>query len=379
VEDAALGHAEELVWMLRELADGAAETVAGFRTRTGFHPPVPAAGQGHSWLRPVRENLSSRSVLLRHALRVGITTALSVALAAGFGLQYGYWIPLTVLFVLQPSTGLTVVRGLQRVLGTVLGGVLAALIPFAVTEPAGLLAVVFVLAAATVATWPVNYALFAFFVTPTFVLLAELESGVGSLYQERIAYTIVGGVLALTGAWIFWSLPERRQFPAHMAAALRAAADYLRVSADAAAGRTSDEFALPRLRRAAGLALINAGESLQRLIVELGDGAAAVEASRSMLVHLRRLVAATAGLSTVSPSPEVEPGVVQRFGAAAADTLVALADVIADHRPQGATPLRLEPVRGDPLLRLQFQRIDRSLRLIHATATRFAGAEGLVH
>lgn len=365
-------HAEELVWMLREFADGAVETVAGFRARTSSPGPATARERTDGWLQPLRENLSAGSVLLRHALRVGITTALAVAIAVELGLDHGYWIPLTVLFILQPSTGLTMVRGLQRVLGTVLGGVLAALIPLLVQGPLGLLSVIFFLVAATVAVWPVNYALFALFVTPTFVLLAGLETGDWSLYQERIGYTLAGGLLAMAGARFFWSVPERRQFPGHMAAALGTLAGYLQASAAAAAGRLPDDSVLPRLRRGTGLAVINAGESFQRLVVELGRGGPVVEPSRTMLVYLRRLVAATVGLSTVPPSGEAEAGAIHRFATAAVDTLSEIAAAVAEQRPPAPMPPLLDGVPRDSLLRLQLERIDRPLRVIHAAAARVA-------
>lgn len=373
--EAASRHAGEIVWMLREFADGALETVAGFRARTASADPASARAASRGWLQPLRDNLSAHSVLLRHALRVGITTALAVAIAIGVGRDHGYWMPLTVLFILQPSTGLTMVRALQRVLGTVLGGVLAALIPLAVPGPLGLLGVIFALAGAAVAFWPVNYALFALFVTPTFVLLAELETGDWSLYQERIWYTLAGGLMAMAGARFFWSIPERHQFPAHMAAALRTLAGYLEASAAAAAGRLPDDSGLARLRRGTGLAVINVEESFQRLAVELGGGVP-VEPSRSMLVYLRRLAAATVGLSTLPPSGKAEAEATQRFAAAAVEVLSEIAAAVAEQRSPAPMPPLLDRIPRDSLLRMQLERIDRPLRMIRDAAARASDGWG---
>src|SRR5690606_36431757 len=95
------------------------------------------------------------------------------------------------------------------------------------------------LAAAAVATLPVNYTLFTFFVTPTFVALTELQTGATGLATTRVVNTLLGGALAIAGTRLLWSIPERRRFPAHAAAAVRTARDFLKSASVAPPTSTS--------------------------------------------------------------------------------------------------------------------------------------------
>jgi len=75
---------------------------------------------GEAWRR-LRAQLSLRSVLCRHALR------LSVSLMVGCGVMWltddphGFWILLTIVFVSQPQYAATLTKLTQRVMGTVIG------------------------------------------------------------------------------------------------------------------------------------------------------------------------------------------------------------------------------------------------------------------
>ena len=86
------------------------DPVAGFRTA----------------IRVIRANLNIRSRSFRHALRWG--TALGIGVAAYHVVdlgEHGFWIPLTVLFVLKPEADDTFERIAMRAAGTVAGLALA--------------------------------------------------------------------------------------------------------------------------------------------------------------------------------------------------------------------------------------------------------------
>ncbi len=82
---------------------------------------------------------------------------------------------MAVVLVLQSSVATTWPRALERAVGSVLGGALAALLGLVLHSPLALTAAVFPLAIATMAVRPVNYGLFVFFLTPLFVLVIELS------------------------------------------------------------------------------------------------------------------------------------------------------------------------------------------------------------
>src|SRR5207237_688148 len=175
----------------------------------------------------LRDAFAKASTELRHALRVALVATLAQFLATALRLERSYWVTVTVVLVLQPHAIATVRRALQRAGGTVIGGLIAALIARHLREPLALGGVLFALAWIAVAERRMNYALFAPLVTPVFVLLAEPNAGAGHLTRVRILDTLLGGTLALAGAIALWPTRDLDRMPALIAAILRADRVYL--------------------------------------------------------------------------------------------------------------------------------------------------------
>ncbi len=75
-------------------------------------------------------NSTWSSVAFRHALRVTVAATAALLIVRGFDLPHGSWMPMTVVLVLVADCGATLVKGLQRVAGTVVGvGIVAILGP----------------------------------------------------------------------------------------------------------------------------------------------------------------------------------------------------------------------------------------------------------
>src|SRR6185436_7567515 len=100
------------------------------------------------------------------------------------GFPHGYWLPFTVVVVLQPDYGSTRQRAGQRVLGTLGGSVLASLFLWLHPPEGGLMAASTVTMFAFGYFLKRNYALAIFFVTLFIVLLTESKQPV------TIAFTI---------------------------------------------------------------------------------------------------------------------------------------------------------------------------------------------
>ncbi|MFL5539045.1 MAG: FUSC family protein [Longimicrobiaceae bacterium] len=301
-------------------------------------PDAPHPLREASPLDVLRGNLNFRSVTFRHALRVGVTAAAATALAHLLGVQRGYWITLTALIVLQPSAGATWVKGMQRIGGTVAGGLAAAGVMALVHDPRMLLAVVFVLAAAAVSVLQVNYGVYSALLTPTFVLLAETTAADRHLPGIRVVNTLLGGVLALAAARLLWPAPERLAFRGRLAEALRACGAYLRTAMRAHAGAARRAEA-DDARRQTGLAVLNAEESLQLVLWEgRRDGQA--EAGMAALAYLRRLGEGANALAYAPPADEASAPAVIAFGDAAEAALASLADGASPaplHAPDAAS------------------------------------------
>src|SRR5690606_35122231 len=83
-----------------------------------------------------RNNLSFKSDVFRHSLRLAIVLVLGYLLAQllNFG-QHVNWILLTILVILKPGWSLTKERNFQRLVGTIVGGVVGIILLIWITDP----------------------------------------------------------------------------------------------------------------------------------------------------------------------------------------------------------------------------------------------------
>lgn len=184
-------------------------------------------------LRPLAATLNlTRRVdpaLIRFTLRLAVLTAVGVVIFKVWELPHGYWLPFTIVVVLQPDYGSTRQRAAQRVAGTLAGSAVASLLlwqqlPFTMLATA---------MAVTVFAFGYflkrNYAIAVFFVTLFIVLLTGATEPISASFTlERLLTTFAGGALALAAALFFWPVWERDRFPPVLASGLRANADFLR-------------------------------------------------------------------------------------------------------------------------------------------------------
>ncbi len=319
--------------------------------RGGVGPQAFGAIAPPDPLPSLRDVLSPASAELRHALRVAIVATAAQLLATAIHLERSYWVTVTAIIVLQPHAVATVRRAVQRVGGTVIGGIAAALIARFVHRGPVLVPLLFVMASVGVALRRINYAVFAALVTPVFVLLAEVNAGSAHLTRVRILDTLLGGALALFGAMTLWPTRDLERMPALIAAVLRANQAYLE-----AILRRQEPAAVVAARRRIGLATANAEAALQRLIGE-APPAGRVQPLMTLVAYARRLSASITALGSALPDPA--------HAAPLEQALRTLADAAQAGEPPPPLPPLDEPTAPEPA-----QRLGRQLRVVHAALAR---------
>jgi hypothetical protein len=177
-------------------------------------------GGAASWdtraaLQSLAANLTLRSKSARHAIRFGSALAAGVAVYWLAGMhEHGFWIPLTILFVLRPEEGETFHRLILRAVGTAIGLVLATALSFWLNDDGVALAVALTIATAfAYGLLTVQYALFTAAITTYAVLLADtLGEPALTAAGQRAAATAVG--IAIAGAaFLLWPNPGERTDP----------------------------------------------------------------------------------------------------------------------------------------------------------------------
>ena len=259
--------------------------------------------QRRGWFEPIRQNLSPRSLMLRHAARLGVTLAIAVVVVHAFDLRRGYWVTLTVTLLLQPHAPAAFTKILQRVGGTVAGGVIASLVATYVHARLLKLAIVTAFAATSTAVLQINYGLFSMFLTPTFVLLAEMGADDPTLSRVRITNTLVGAGLALVSTLWLWPSWERDRLPDTLATAIEALADYVRQIGTIPSGPGILGQVIPA-RRALGLALNNSDASLTRHLNELSSSPETAAGWMTMMTYSRRMGSALSAWASLRTLPD---------------------------------------------------------------------------
>ena len=156
-------------------------------------------------------NFTLRSENMRHAIRLAVSLAAGVTVYRVFDMDnHGFWIPLTILFVMRPDRDETYLRLALRVIGTVVGLALAT--SLTVTFGAEEAIVVVVLSVATAFAFgllTINYALFTTAITVYVVVLTDtLGEPTWEADKLRLIGTLVG--LAITFlAFVIWPNPEQ--------------------------------------------------------------------------------------------------------------------------------------------------------------------------
>ncbi|WP_345813272.1 FUSC family protein [Paraburkholderia sp. PREW-6R] len=234
-------------------------------------------------------NLSFDSAGFRHAARVGVTTTAGFLLIRMFGLPFGYWATMATLLILQPSIAATWPRSIERAAGSIVGGVLAAAIGYAIHSPLGISLAVFPLVLATMALRPVSYSLFVLFLTPTFVLVADFATPGANEFAfalTRLGNNVLGCVLALLATFYLWPTREKVDHRACLRDAVRANLVYLKASLGLP---LQNDKEMERMRRAAGLASNNAEEAIGRIRLEKLEDSLVDTVTLTVLSLLRRM------------------------------------------------------------------------------------------
>ena len=80
--------------------------------------------QNYSWRR-LKDHISLQSTFFRHAMRLSIVVILGYLIGEIFTINNAYWIILTIFIIMRPGFGITQERSLNRVYGTIIGGIMS--------------------------------------------------------------------------------------------------------------------------------------------------------------------------------------------------------------------------------------------------------------
>jgi uncharacterized membrane protein YccC len=292
----------------------------------------------------LRANITPQSSAFRHAVRLGVTLVLALALYQFLQLPggRGYWIPMTAVLVLRSDFITTFTRGVARLLGTLLGAVLATLLAVLLAQSSPLLLLIFILAVYTMYSLLfANYTIFSIAVTVAVVfLLAFTEAPTLATAAERAVDTAIGGALALL-IYALWPTWEKSQLPGTIAQRIETLGGYLHSIMQAYADPACvQKGVLSKQHRASRLARSNALGSLQRAQQEPKTRRADLDLAEDMLGAADTIARAVLSLEAYlldNPQHDTLPEIAE-FSQSIEQTMHQLAEAIREKQQAQALP-----------------------------------------
>jgi uncharacterized membrane protein YccC len=151
------------------------------------------------------------ALLRAHALRLASIVAATTLLYQLLGLEHGYWVPLTVLAVLQPEEHTSDVRAVQRATGRLVGTALIALITIVTGEEWLMVAGQGIAAFGLFALSSRGYFWLVVLLTPMALLtISTVDYQGDAVAVERAAWSALGIVIGLALAELLWRLAPHR-------------------------------------------------------------------------------------------------------------------------------------------------------------------------
>lgn len=179
------------------------------------------------WLRHGRLLFNFNSHTLRYAFRMGIASALGYLIYMALEIDHGYWLPFTILVVIQPYFGATLNKASDRIWGTLLGGLAGGLL---VQVNAGLFLreiMLFISCVLMVRFIRKRYSWASFFITLNLVLLFSVyERFVPELIYIRALATLGGAGIAIAAGFLLLPSWDKKWLPRHLIDAIRRNAQY---------------------------------------------------------------------------------------------------------------------------------------------------------
>jgi uncharacterized membrane protein YccC len=226
-----------------------------------------------SWRPDARRNA------VRLALCMGIATACVVILREP---SHSYWLPLTVAVVVRPEYSSVFVRTLNRVVGTVVGAALAAILLLLTPDPWAIAGGAAMAIGFAALTGQKLYALGVVGITASALLSASIGSADPVFPLYRVFDTLIGALIAIVFGYLLW--PGRARTPAADEIRSAAAAARRYIDSALAEGSTSDvvsarqtAFRLAHEARASADAAVLEPPPVGALAVALQTAARSVE------------------------------------------------------------------------------------------------------
>lgn len=216
----------------------------------------------------ILSNLSFRSSVFRHAIRLTIALLLGYLMSLFFPLGHGYWILLTIATIIKPAYSLTKQRNLQRLAGTFAGAALGFVVLYFYHNDAGIFIVMLAMMVLAYTFLKLNYAVSIACLTVYLLLSFHFlyPQGLNNFLLDRVIDTALGSVLAYIVSYFVLPAWEYQQIDKLMKAWVAAGRQYFITVAGNFVGKPPDTTSYKMVRKEAFVTLANLSDAFQRML-----------------------------------------------------------------------------------------------------------------
>lgn len=275
-----------------------------------INTPDPEEFISHESIDPqlIIDNLSFRSNIFRHSLRISAAALFAYIIAQFLPVSHSYWILLTVIVILKPGYGLTRTRNFERLMGTIIGAALGALVLYLVKDRT---AIVLMLTFSMICAYSFmrkTYIVSVVFMTLYLLLMFHLldPKDFKSILTDRIIDTAIGSVIALLFGYILAPVWEHEQVNIYMSQVLKDIQRYYQLIASPFTGKPLDEREAVFVRRNSWVSLANLSDAFNRMLSEPKSKQKNVEYVHQFVASTHMLASHTATLSYYADSLQPE-------------------------------------------------------------------------
>ena len=217
-------------------------------------------------LHVIYQNLSLKSPIFRHAIRLACTMVFAYIFGTLIGIVNAYWIILTVIVIMRPNYGLTKERSINRIIGTLIGAAFATLVILTTDNT-----IVYGVIAAISMTFAFaliqqSYRTAAAFITLNIIFVyALIDPDSFKIIQFRVIDTCLGAAFAVIANYTILPSWEHVNFTNVLKDALIKNRDYLIAVKDLYQSKEISDISYKIPRKEAFLAISNLNAAFQRM------------------------------------------------------------------------------------------------------------------
>lgn len=253
----------------------------------------------HYSLSVIKENLNFSSTIFRHSIRMTITLVTGYIIGKLLPLQNEYWILMTIVVIMRPGYGLTKQRTKERLLGTVIGGLIALAVLYFIKSTSILVPLTII---TMITGYWLSYSHYKVAVTLITIYVIFIYGMLTPDYHNLLIYrvidTSIAAIIAFAATHLLWPSWEFLKINLQLKESIRQIKEYIQEIQIYYIKKGEPTLAYKLARKHAFIEVGNLMASFQRLIQEPKSKQKNKAELYELAVLNQTLVSATASIGT---------------------------------------------------------------------------------